>query len=53
MALSLKGLLWELPYITCGDIIMQEFTRTNLFLLILFSISFVMMSGSGSQASKM
>ena len=52
-ALSLKGLLGELPYITCGDNVMQEFTRTNLFMLILFSISYVMMSGLGSPASRM
>ena len=32
---------------------MQEFTRTILFLSILYFISFVMMSDSGSQASRM
>ena len=32
---------------------MQEFTKTNLIQLTLFSFSFVMMSGLGSQASIM
>ena len=52
-ALSPKGLLGEPPYITYGDSVMQEFTKTNLIQLTLFSLSFVMMSGLGSQASIM
>ena len=52
-ALSQRGLLGEPPYIPYGDSVMQEFTKTNLIQLTLFSLSFVMMSGLGSQASRM
>ena len=41
---SLKGLLGELPFITCGDSVTLEYMKTNLILLNLFSLSFVMMS---------
>ena len=35
-ALSLRGLLGELPFITCGDNVMLESMITFLFMLILF-----------------
>ena len=52
-ALSLEGLLGEPPFIMYGDSVMQEFTKIKLIMLTLFSLSFVMMSGLGSQASIM
>ena len=52
-ALSPRRLLGEPPYITYGDNVMQEFTKINLIQLTLFSLLFVMMSGLGSQASRM
>ena len=52
-ALSLRGLLGEIPFITCGDNDMLESMTTFLLLMILFSLSFVMMSGSESQAFRM
>ena len=52
-ALSPKGLLGEHPYTTYGDNVMLEFTKTNLIMLTIFSLSFVTMLGLGSQASKM
>ena len=36
-----------------GDSVMLESTKTNLIQLTIFSLSFVMMSGLGSQASIM
>ena len=52
-ALSPKGLRGVPLYTTYGDSGMLESTKTNLIQLTLFSISFVMMSGLGSQASIM
>ena len=51
--LSPKGLLGDPSFTMYGDSVMREFTRTNLIQLTLFSLSFVMMSGLGSQASRM
>ena len=48
-----KRIAWGATIITCGDREMLESMITFLLLMILFSLSFVMMSGLESQAFRM